>query len=70
MMAKRIRALKWHYPKIQFLVVVNHSSPCVTTPVTLTMSEPESNDLHILSSCNNDNNFFFYAELLSPACSM
>ena len=58
MMAKRIRALKWHYPKIQFLVVVNHSSPCVTTPVTLTMSEPESNDLHILSSCNNDNNFF------------
>ena len=43
MMAKLIRALKLHYPKIQFLVIVNLSSPGVTsTPETLTMSGPLS----------------------------
>ena len=36
-----MRALQLHYPKIQFLVIVNLSSPGVTsTPETLTMSEP------------------------------
>ena len=42
MMAKLIIALQLlHYPKIQFLVIVNLSSPGVTsTPETLTMSEP------------------------------
>ena len=36
-----MRALQLHYPKIQFLEIVNLSSPGVTsTPETLTMSEP------------------------------
>ena len=48
-----MRALQLHYPKIQFLVIVNLSSPGVTsTPETLTMSEPgqKSGDHFIMIS--------------------